>query len=260
VQRHGGERGKALQREVPQLPVIEFGRAGKARRAPVGNGDLRIANPGEQALHEPVLLAQGVQRQHRAPAQQAKVAGVLGNVHAAERLDQTVEQVGRGALDPRFAVARAALGIHHVVPGTPQLHHARYQLGRVLQVGVDDDHGIARSQVEPGRHGGFLAEIAAQVDERNARIASAQRPDQRQRPVAAAIVDVDDFRAHVDQLEHQAQALVESFQHGFFVVRRHDHGQQLTRHPGSSKSMRGADMVACQLALRLCQNKSGDLE
>jgi len=62
LERPHGEAGNPLQREVPQLPVIPLGLARRAGCALIGHGDGREAHPGEQALHEAVLLAQLQQR------------------------------------------------------------------------------------------------------------------------------------------------------------------------------------------------------
>src|SRR3546814_10561981 len=42
--------------------------------------------------------------------------------------------------------------------------HVRYQLGRVLQVRVQNNDGFARGLGQAGGQGGFLAEIPAQPD------------------------------------------------------------------------------------------------
>ena len=74
---------------------------------------------------------------------------------------QAVEQSGGELLGHAFALARTALGVHHLVAFTQLLVQFRNQLGRVLQVGIDDDHGGAGGRVEARRDGNLVAEVAA---------------------------------------------------------------------------------------------------
>ena len=62
------------------------------------------------------------------------------------------------------------------------------------QIRIHDDCCIALQIVNPRNHGDFLAEIAGQIDIRDARIFRAQFPHDSQRLIAAAIIDKDKLK------------------------------------------------------------------
>ena len=107
---------------------------------------------------------------------------------------------------------------HHVVAFAPGIDHLGDELGRVLQVGIDDHDGVAVGVVEARTHGSFLAEVARKVDHRHARIRIVQRAKNRHRAVLAAIVDVNDFGGCRQAIEHAGEAPVKRLQHGLLVV------------------------------------------
>ena len=53
-------------------------------------------------------------------------------------------------------------------------YHFGYELGRVLQIRVDNHHRIAASMIEPGGHSYFFAEVTAQLQNSHSRIYNAQ--------------------------------------------------------------------------------------
>src|SRR5690606_949667 len=97
LQGYAREGSDPLESEIPQSPVIPFGFAGEARVPTIWNPVLRISHPGEQALHEPVLLSQLIQCVYRTAAEQPEVARVLRNSDVAQTLHESVEHV-RGEL------------------------------------------------------------------------------------------------------------------------------------------------------------------
>ena len=139
LERRDREAGDALEREVPQLPVAPLARPGRARVAIVVDRTLPEADPGEQALHDPVAFRQAVERIERAPAEQAEVAGVDRDRHVAQAVHHAVEGVCRRALQPVLARPVAAAHVHDVGAAAPFVEHRRDQFRRILQVRVDDD-------------------------------------------------------------------------------------------------------------------------
>nr|GFD59364.1 hypothetical protein [Tanacetum cinerariifolium] len=72
-----------------------------------------------------------------------EVAGIDRNINVRDGGQHAVEQLGSHELGSAFAGAREALGIHHLVAAAQLVVELRNELGRVLQVGVDDDDGLA---------------------------------------------------------------------------------------------------------------------
>src|SRR4029453_8559528 len=56
LQRRDAEGRDSFEGKVPELPVVPLGRSGVTGVPAVGNRLLRIPDPGEQALHEAMLL------------------------------------------------------------------------------------------------------------------------------------------------------------------------------------------------------------
>ena len=67
------------------------------------------------------------------------------------------------------------------------------QRRRMLAVAVHEQHGAEAGMVEAGEQRGLLAEIARQRDHLDVERVGRQRARDRQRVVAAAVVDIDDL-------------------------------------------------------------------
>ena len=119
---------------------------------------------------------------------------------------------------------RAPLGVDHVEAVVPAGHERGDHLRRVLQVGIDHDHRIAAGVLQPGGGGDLLAEVARQVDHRNARLGAVQGFHQQERGIAAAVVDVDCF-PRTQQIHHRRQPPMELRQDLGFVEHRDHHGE-----------------------------------
>ena len=87
---------------------------GVARFAVVQHGLGWKADPGEEALHEPVPLPQRAERIERAAAHQPEVAGIGRQADLADIAHQPVEGGGRLPLHPRLARADPAAREDHV--------------------------------------------------------------------------------------------------------------------------------------------------
>ena len=71
----------------------------------------------------------------------------------------------------------------------------------MLHIGIHQHHRIGIAMVEPGAERVFLAEVAAEVDDLDARIALMLRQKLGPGVVAAAVVDADQAPIRVDGLE-----------------------------------------------------------
>ena len=104
----------------------------------------------------------------------------------------TVEEVRGTQLEARLSVARLADAVHHVDVFSPQLgEHLGNELGRILQIGVDHTHVFTERRVEPGGHGGLVAEVAREMDHVRPGMRGRDRVHQLGRRVARAVVDED---------------------------------------------------------------------
>ncbi len=79
-------------------------------------------------------------------------------------------------------------------------------------------------EVQPGRDGGLVAEVARQVDEDEARVFPAGAAQQGERAVAAAVVHEDDLATAFDLRQSRAQALDEGGQNLLLVEHGKDDG------------------------------------
>src|SRR5262249_21980225 len=77
LERSGGERGHALDREIPQPPEAPLRRSREAGIRVIRNRLLPVAYPSKQALHEAMVLTQAADRLSSSSAQESKVAGVF---------------------------------------------------------------------------------------------------------------------------------------------------------------------------------------
>lgn len=75
-----------------------------------------------------------------------------------------------------------------------QEEHAPHELGRMLEVGVHDDDGVTLGMLEAGEHRRLLAEIATEGDIAGTGVGLGDLLEERERPVLASVV-------HIDQLE-----------------------------------------------------------
>ena len=181
---------------MPQLAVVPLGRAGRARLTVVVDRHLTKSDPRKKALHEAAVFGQPVQRLHGAAAQKAEISHVGRDRHMGKPVHDPVESVRCGALEPSLARARAAPHLNQVGALSPSLHHFRDEFGRVLQICVNQHHGLAQSQPQAGRHGRLLAEVSAQSSHGHGRLAGLQRRQHCCRAVRAAVVHVDNLPAY----------------------------------------------------------------
>ncbi len=220
AQRSAVEGQQPVDAVVQQPPATPLGGARGPLHVLVREAHRLEADPGEQALREPVALRQGQQRVHRPPRQQPEVPGAVRDLHLHEPAHQPVvrpaERLAHRALTrpvaPRDRLVEAL---------AVQLHHARHEL-RVLQVGVHQDHRTPAGHPHARQQRGFLAEVAAERRVPHPRVGPRQRPQPLHRPVGAAVVDV----AHLEREPRGPQRVqhgrVEGVDHLALVEARND--------------------------------------
>ena len=143
--------------------------------AVVEDRHLLAADPRHHAADEAMALGHRQQDVEHAPRHQAEVAGIERDVDVGHAADQAVEGGGGGALEQALAVALAALAVDHVGALIHQRHHVGQQLGRILQVGVDDQDALAAAHREAGGERQLVAVVAHQPHRDDARVRGRRR-------------------------------------------------------------------------------------
>ena len=92
----------------------------------------------------------------------------------------------------------------------------------MLQVTIHSEDAVALGVVKASGKGGGLAEVAAKLDDKDARIYGRDLFEQAVGAVAGAVVDEDQFEGLAYMLHDGLEAVVESCDVLFFVVEWHD--------------------------------------
>ena len=99
--------------------------------------------------------------------------------------------------------------------------------GGSLEVGVDEDDGIAGRAFHAGGHGDLMAEIAGEHEDPHARIGVLEFPQEVQRGVAAAVVDIDELEVEIgDGFQCGDEAAMGLADDRFLVEAGDDDGQE----------------------------------
>ena len=105
-------------------------------------------------------------------------------------------------------LALDAPAVDHVVAGLPLLEERLDQLGRVLQVAVEQHHAVLGRHLHAAAERHLRAEVARMADADHARVALADLADRLGAVVRAAVVDEDDLVVDGELAERGAEALV----------------------------------------------------
>ena len=92
------------------------------------------------------------------------------NLHLGDPVEAAVEPRRGRALEPRLALADVAHRVDDVVALAPARGELEDDLGRILEVGVEHDHRVARREVDAGGERDLVAEVAREPDEPEARV------------------------------------------------------------------------------------------
>ncbi len=193
---------------VQQTPASPFRPAGHAFAVAVAEADRVEADPGEDPLREAVALRQGQDALHRPPGQQAEVPRPVEEFHVHAAADDRVVGVAECAAD--HALPPAVATRDDLVVAVPvQFEHAGDELGRVLEVGVHDHHGVTARHAETGEHRGFLAEVPAERRVMGPFVLRGERIEKQSCAVETAVVHVADLEGLSEAFEDGEQDRVE---------------------------------------------------
>ncbi len=92
----------------------------------------------------------------------------------------------------------------------------------VLKVAIHGEDELTLRVIEPSSESRGLAEVAAQLDNENARVDGGDLFQQTVRAIARAVVDKDELKALADVLHDGFQAVIEGRDIVFFVMKRND--------------------------------------
>ncbi len=223
LEREDRETGDRVQGQAEHLLERVFRLAGGAGVTLVRHADLPEADPRDHRPHKAVPLAHPLEGLERVAVEQAEVPGLHRDDDVGERLDDAVEQPRGEELEPRLAFAFGAHGVDHLVAFAPLGDQIGDDLRRVLQVGVDDDDGVAARVIHPGGDRNLVAEVPRKVEDDDVlRVLRVERVHQLRRLVAAAVVDEHQLPGFAQARHHIADALIEFFDELFFIVNRRD--------------------------------------
>ncbi len=163
-----------------------------------------------------------------APAHEAKVAGVWGDLDLRDPLDQAVPERGDDALRQRLALAAAPLRVDDLETLPPALDQLPDQLGRVLKVAIDHHDRVAGGGLHPaqGRH--RLADPAREAQHLDPPVALSQLGDPQLGAVGARVDGEDQLPVQTEGLDHLAQPLVHAGDVVLLVVGGNDDAEQLS--------------------------------
>ena len=191
------------------------------------NGFLAKADPGHHAAQEAVAFLQGEERVHHLAVHQPEIAGVERDGDVRDAGHEPVECLGCPTFEGGLTLAFGPHAVGDVGAPAPAFQHLGDDLGRVLQVGVDEGDGIAGGFGQTAVMATCLSEIARQGDDPHARIGPLESSQKVQCGIAAAVVDVDELEVECgDVFEGGDKTAVRLGDDRFLVVAGDDDGQK----------------------------------
>ncbi len=163
-----GERRDGVHREGEHLPEGILRLAREARLAVVLHGNLPAPDPADHPADEAVAFAHAAQRLGHAAVHQAEITRVGRNLALGHPLEQSVEKFCGEKLEGGLARPGAALTVGDVGAVFPGGHHFDDDLGRVLQVGIDEHDHIALRHIQAGGDGGLVPKLRSRLTTRTA--------------------------------------------------------------------------------------------
>jgi hypothetical protein len=144
------------------------------------------------------------------------------DVYAAESGHEPVRGAGGYPAHDEVVATMRAPPAHNVVAFFELGEEAGDLVGIVLQVAVHGKDEVALGVVEAGSEGGGLAEVAAELDDQDTAVYCGDLFEEAVGAVAGSIVDEDQLEGLVDMLHDCLEAVVESGDILFFVMKRYD--------------------------------------
>ncbi len=185
---------------------------------------LAEADKRPQAADEALLLGQVRQHIHDLAVHQAEIAAVQGNIQVADGPHQPIESCVGQAFEQPF-LAFGADRVDDVVALPPEVDELAEHLGRILQVAVHDDDAPSARVLDASADRRLVAEIAAEVQDDNIRVARLDGVEQGRRAVAAAVIDEHQLIGDVRRPQRERETAVDLGGVLFLVVERNDHTQ-----------------------------------
>jgi hypothetical protein len=117
----------------------------------------------------------------------------------------------------------AARSINHVVALSPQRNHFGDNLGRVLQISVNQNDCRSVGKLQAGADRNLMAEISGEPYNADSWISGVDVSQDAGGVVLASIIDKNNFERQPDFFQSSRQAAGGFRQHGFLVETRNDH-------------------------------------
>jgi hypothetical protein len=156
---------------------------------------------------------------------EAEVAGVDWNVDVRNTMNDAVKERRRPSLEAGLARALLAHPVDDLVARPPLFEHGGDDLGRVLQVGVEDDRTRASRKRKARADGFLMAEVARESRGDHVRVFAMDRLKDRVGVIERAVVDVEDLVVFTGAGEHCGEPGVAHGEHFLLVVAGHNHAQ-----------------------------------
>ena len=140
-----------------------------------------------------------------APAVGAQHAAVILELDAGAPGNDLVDDFG-GQFPEKRILAVFAPAADHVIAGLDRMHEGRNRLGRVLQIGIQGHDDLPARLVKTGKNRGMLAEVAAEFDHDDVRVAGLKFPQDVQRLDRCCRRRYRSLRRACQDLSEQAKA------------------------------------------------------
>ena len=157
----------------------------------VEDGDLAESGPGYQAADKAAVFAAAAEMLHGQTVHQPEIPGVRGDVHVTEPTDDPVKEPGGKSLENVLPRSGSPLGKNNLVALLPFVDQLRDQLRGILQIGIDDNDGVAGGVIDARSSGHLMTKIPAEEDVLDVGVLSGQLGDDAAGFVGAAVVDED---------------------------------------------------------------------
>src|SRR5438477_9058747 len=243
LQRNEREARDQIEVEPDQLVERVLRLAGRA----LGVFDLDLARAVGVGVSERrdkcADLARGGDGADDVAAVRAQHAALVGHLDAGNALAHAIHRL-RGHVPPPRVLARAAYAADVIVPGIHGGDEFADLLRRILEVGIESDDTLAAAMLETGDDCEVLSIVGIEHDyPRHVGALQELILEHRRRPVAAAIVDEDDFVAPAELVERRIETVEERLQSRLLVVNG-DHDRQRRRRRDHVRHLRPAAITS----------------
>ena len=205
-------------------------RASAAAR-PIADRHFRDAGwiDAEDRRQEPVHAARQLRADDELAAIGLETAAAVIHRHAGRPRDQPVGDTRREDTGHERLAPLQAPPAYDVDPLVEAREQARDVGGVVLAVAVERDHDGATRMREPGRKRRGLPEVAVEIDDADMRVRRGQQLEARERAVAAAVVDEEDFVRPAEVARDPGELGMERRDVLLFIVDRDDQRERRGR-------------------------------